>query len=266
MDFNHIFIIVLVGLLIGLSKGGVGGPVPISLIAPLLSQIMPVSQAVGISLPVLIFADIFAMRAYWRQWDMKEIRALLPTAFIGIVVGARLLSVLPNEALRRILGVFALIIVGYILANNHLSRLKYVHRQWHSYIIGFISGFGSALANAGGPPLMGYLLLRKIAPIGFVGTFTLFFFAVNVLKIPSFLFEGIINPEALFSIIWVLPIIPFGVWLGRKIIVRMNPQLFQQIMLIALFLAGIYLLFGTPPKPAVNLLDFPCGEVFFCGV
>lgn len=266
MDLNFIVIIATVGLLIGLSKGGLGGPVPVSLVVPLLSQLMPVPQAVGVTLPLLIFADLFAMRAYWGTWEMREIRLMLPFAFIGILLGARLLSDLPNDILRHVLGAFTLIIVIYVVANTRLTQLTYKHRKWHGYIAGFGSGFGSALANAGGPPIMGYLLLRKVPPIGFIGTFTLFFFSVNLLKIPSFLIEGIINVEDFFEIIWVLPLIPLGVWIGRKIIGWINPQLFQQIMLIALFVAGIYLLFGNPPQLETNILDFPCGDVFICGL
>ena len=82
MGLNEIIIIFTVALLIGLSKGGLGGPVPVSLGLPLLSQIMPVPQAVGIMLPLLIFADMFAMRAYWKQWDMKMIRlTITPSIF-----------------------------------------------------------------------------------------------------------------------------------------------------------------------------------------
>lgn len=266
MGPNEIIIIFTVALLIGLSKGGLGGPVPVSLGLPLLSQIMPVPQAVGIMLPLLIFADMFAMRAYWKQWDMKMIRLMLPPAFLGILLGARLLSTLPDNTLRHILGIFTLIIVIYIYANELLTSLKYEHHNWHGRLAGFASGFGSALANAGGPPITGYLLLQKVKPINFIGTFTLFFTAVNLLKIPSFIVEGIIDINEFLGIIWVIPAIPLGVWIGHFVVTRMNAQLFQQIMLIALLIAGLYMLLGTPPQTETAILQFPCGDVFFCGI
>ncbi|HLA43408.1 MAG TPA: hypothetical protein VJZ27_08245, partial [Aggregatilineales bacterium] len=65
MEIERIIVILLAGLLVGLSKGGLGGPVPVTLTAPILSLIMPVSEAVALILPLLLFADIFALRFYW---------------------------------------------------------------------------------------------------------------------------------------------------------------------------------------------------------
>jgi uncharacterized membrane protein YfcA len=54
----------------------------------------------------------------------------------------------------------------------------------------------------------------------------------------------VLDLPLLLSILWVLPIIPFGVWLGRYIVLRMNPKLFEWIMLVGMIFMGIYLLFG----------------------
>src|SRR5690242_8474563 len=111
MEPQTFFILALVALLVGFSKGGLGGPVPVSLTAPLLSMVFPVSKAVGIVLPLLIFADMFALYFYWKQWDMRYVRLLLPAAVIGVICGTLLLATLPNHTLRLILGIFTLIAV-----------------------------------------------------------------------------------------------------------------------------------------------------------
>jgi hypothetical protein len=77
MNAGTIALIVVIAFMIGLSKGGLGGPVLVALVAPVLSQIMPVSQAVGITLPLLLVGDIMALIAYWRAWDMGYIRLML---------------------------------------------------------------------------------------------------------------------------------------------------------------------------------------------
>lgn len=236
--------IALAGLLIGLSKGGLGGSVAGAFILPLLSQSMPVPAAVGITLPLLMFADVFAVRFYWREWDMHHIRLLLPVAVIGIVMGTFLLATLPNDILKRMLGVFTLAVIAYKLGSDSLRTLAYEPRNWHGYLAGWASGFGSALANIGGPPITAYLLLQKLNPTNFVGTFTLFFAVVNWLKVPGFLLTNVIQPERLVSIAWALPIIPFGVWIGRRVIGWINPKVFDWLMTILLLWAGLSLLFG----------------------
>ncbi|NWF71273.1 MAG: sulfite exporter TauE/SafE family protein [Chloroflexi bacterium] len=247
MSLDAIFIMALATLMIGLSKGGLGGPVPISLIAPLLSQIMPVPQAVGITLPLLLFADIFALRTYWGTWDKRYIRLMLPIAVLGVVMGTWVLATLPDLALRRVLGVFTLSAVLYKIASGSLKALAYSPRDWHAYVAGWASGFGSAVANVGAPPFTAYMLLQKIDPTPFIGTTTLFFAVVNALKLPGFLLAGTIDVHQLIGVAWTLPIIPFGVWLGRKALQWINPRLFEWLMLSLLLWASLTLIFSVPP-------------------
>jgi hypothetical protein len=242
MDSNTI--IIFAALLVGLSKGGLGGPVPVSLVVPLLSQVMPVHQAVGLALPLLIFADIFALRLYWRDWNMRLIRLMLPLAIVGILVGTFVLVSLPDEMLRRVIGLFTLGVIVYKLISDRRPNLSYQPRDWHGYLAGWASGFGSALANTGSPPFTAYMLLQRVSPKVFIGTTTLFFAILNLAKVPGYLRENILDIDQMVGIIWVLPIIPIGTWVGRKIIDRINPRVFEWLMILLLLWASVMLLQG----------------------
>ncbi|MEQ8674170.1 MAG: sulfite exporter TauE/SafE family protein [Aggregatilineales bacterium] len=239
-----IFIFVVVALLVGLSKGGLGGPVPVSLTTPLLSLVLSKSEAVALVLPLLMFADVFALYFYWGKWDMRYLRLMLPSALLGILLGTLLLATLPDDVLGRIIGAFTLIAVIYKLSNNRIPTLKYSPRAWHGYFAGWASGFGSSLANAGAPPFTAYMLLQpNMNPVMFIGTATLFFAIVNALKLIGYISADVMDINLLLSIAWTAPLVPFGVWLGRRIIERMEPKIFENLMMVLLFLAGIYLLF-----------------------
>ncbi len=242
---DSVLLIIFIGIFIGLVKGGVTGPIGGAVILPLLTQTMSVPQAAGIALPLLIVGDIFAMRFYWREWDMKLIRLLLPTALLGIVIGIGLLVTLPDDVLRRMLGLFTIGIIIYKIAGDWLASVEYQPRNWHGYLAGFGSGFMSAMANLGGPPITAYLLLQKLKPTAFVGTMTLFFFIVNLLKVPGFLSAGLIDIPTLIRIAWVLPLIPLGVWIGRRAIGWINRVWFERAMIVLLFIASLTLLFGS---------------------
>jgi uncharacterized membrane protein YfcA len=206
MDWD-ILVIFAVALIVGLAKGGLG---PIgALIVPLLSTIMPVSQAVGVLLPMLMVGDWFALRTYWRAWEIRLIKLTLPGAVVGVVFGLALLTSLSDDALP-----------------------------------GSMSGFASALANAGGPPMTAYLLLQKLNPTPFVGTATLFFATMNALKLPAFLAADVIDIPKLISVAWAIPLIPVGVWVGRRLIDHINPTYFNALMLVGLLWAGFALLLG----------------------
>jgi uncharacterized membrane protein YfcA len=203
---------------------------------------MPVSQAVSLVLPLLIFADVFALWAYWRDWDMRYIRLMLPVAVLGVVLGLVLLATLPDLWLRRLLGVFTLIVVLYKVGSARITRLHYQPRNWHGQLAGGASGFASALANTGAPPFTAYMLLQGVTPTVFIGTTTLFFAIVNLLKLPAVAAAGLLNFPLLLSAAWAIPLIPLGVWVGRQFINRVNPQLFEGLMLVLLLLASVSLI------------------------
>jgi uncharacterized membrane protein YfcA len=247
---NFIILVLIIALLIGLSKGGFGGPVPVSLITPLLSQIMPASQAVGLVLPLLLIGDIIALRIYWKQWDIRYVKLMLPLAIIGIIVGGALLLRLADTnqdlLLRRILGAFTLVFVLYKVGSDWFKNVEYEPRDWHGYLAGYASGFGSALANVGSPPFTAYMLLQEVSPTIFMGTTTLFFAIINLLKLPiTLLSSNVLNVHLLLSILWVIPVIPVGSWLGRRFVQWVDPKIFERLMLVLLFGMSLYMLFAS---------------------
>src|SRR6185503_9426374 len=99
---------------------------------------MPASQAVGLVLPLLLVGDIIALRIYWKQWDIRYVKLMLPLAIIGIIIGGALLLLLANSKqdllLRRILGAFTLLIVVYKVGSDALKSVEYEPRNWHGYL------------------------------------------------------------------------------------------------------------------------------------
>jgi uncharacterized membrane protein YfcA len=234
-------IVLLVGLLIGLSKGGMGA-VLVVLTTPLLSLVMPVQSAISLALPLLLIADGFALWVFWRKWDLYYVRLMLIPGAVGVAIGSIILALLPDFTLRRILGLFTLVFILYRLFASRLTALTYRSRTWHGYAAGAASGLGSALANTGAPPFTAYMLLQRVPPLAFAGTTTLFFAIINALKLPGLLVTGIFDFEQFLATLWVLPTIPLGVFLGRWLIARINPVTFERLLLVLLTLATALLL------------------------
>ncbi len=65
--------------------------------------------------------------------------------------------------------------------------------------------------NNGGPPFSSYLLLQKLQPRPFIATTALFFALLNLIKIPGFLYIGVLSVPLLLSLWWVFLFIPLGV-------------------------------------------------------
>lgn len=239
MDFS--LLLAVTALYVGLVKGGLG-PVAGALIVPLLSTQMPVADAVALTLPLLLVGDWFALPVYWKRWDAPALRLMLPAALTGVLVGVLLLSTLPDVALRRVLGVITLLAVAYKLGSDSLAALAYTPRRWHGWLAGWGSGFMSALANAGAPPITAYLLLRRFPPVRFIATTVLFFLALNLFKLPIFLATGLLDGPTILAHLWALPLIPVGVWLGKQFLERLDARKFEWFMLALLAGSGISLL------------------------
>lgn len=106
-----------------------------------------------------------------------------------------------------------------------------------------VSGFTSMIANAGGPPLMIYLLRRPLAVQQFAATATAFFAVVNWVKLPFFLALGQVSRENLGTSAVLLPVAILatmgGVWLVR----RVSPQRFFGAVYAILAVVGLKLIY-----------------------
>ena len=233
----------LAALLIGVSKGGLGGPVPGSMAAPLLTLVMPAAEAMGMVLPMLLFADLLALRLYWRGWSVRYLRLLLPAALLGIVMGTIVLLILPDASLRRVIGAFTLLMICYKLLGERARRFRYRPRAWHGALAGWGSAFGAALANSGAAPYTAYMLLQpEMQPRVFVGTATLFFFLLNAFKVPGYLGGGVLQPAAIQAQAWAFLLIPLGFLLGYQGLRRIQARAFERLMLTLLAVLGFFLL------------------------
>ena len=232
-------IIAFLGLMIGLAKGGFNALG--ALLTPILSLILPVSLAVGVLLPMLIFGDAFAVTSYWREWDGKLVWRMLPAGVVGALAGTFLLTSLSPNAMRIALGVFVLLLVVYKFASDRIKRLSYQPRRWHAPAAGALSGLASGMFNNGGPPFNSFMLLQKLPPRPFIATTALFFALLNLVKVPGFLYTGVLNLPLLLSFWWVFLFIPLGIWAARRMVSRLNQQAFEWVVIVLLVLTSALL-------------------------
>lgn len=228
--------------LIGLSKGGLGGAAGAAA-TPLMALVLPVDQVLGLMLPLLMMADVFAVASHWRKWDNRLLLLLIPSSLVGITLGTALLTTISDEALRKGLAVIVILFVLYKLFEGRIQRaLTYRPRSWHGMLTGAIAGFTSTLAHTGGPPVAIYLLMQRLAPRTFVATNAVYFAVINWLKVPYYAYAGVFHMEQLVRVIWLLPLIPLSVLLGRWITVRVDRVTFERIIIALLAGSAVLLL------------------------
>jgi len=240
------FLIMLVAItfLISLSKGGLGGMAG-SLATPLMALVMPVNQVLGLILPFMLLADIFAIALHWGKWNGRLVWLMIPGAVIGVTVGTFFIANVSTNALKIGLAAIALVFVVYKLIEKRLlASIKYTGRPWHGWLAGTTAGFASSLAHSGGPPVSIYLMLLEVTPAVFLGTSVLFFAILNWIKVPYYLYIHLFNFQMLRQIAWVFPIVPLGVWFGRWAVTKVSKNIFDNIILVLLVITALLLIFG----------------------
>ena len=225
-------------VLLGLAKGGFAGLGIAS--TPMLALYLPPLEAAALILPILITQDLISAFVYRKDWDSWNLKVMLPGAVIGMALAWLLAAYLSDALVRIIVGGIGLTFV----ANTWLRPAKiepHPTTATSGVIWGGVSGFTSFMTQGGGPPFQVHVLPQRLPKMTLVGTTTMFFTVVNLLKIgPYFLLDQFTAKNFATSLI-LLPIAVLanfsGIWLVR----RTPTDLFYQIAYILLFVISLIL-------------------------
>jgi uncharacterized membrane protein YfcA len=232
----------VVAFMVGLAKGGLGGTLG-ALAVPMMALVMPADRVIGLVLPILMFADVFAVALHWGRWDRQLVLLLVPGAVVGVTIGTLFIVNAPTETLRTALGVIVLIFAAYkVFERRILGSIQYVSRNWHGLLAGTVTGFSSALAHTGGPPVSIYLLMQDVVPSIFIATSALFFMILNWIKVPYYLYARLFDFQQLWRIVWLMPMVPAGVWFGKWATNRVEKLTFERIIIVLLVIAAVLLI------------------------
>lgn len=230
-------------LIVGVAKGGLGGGIAVVGV-PLMAVVVSPVQAAAILLPILMVMDVLALRAYWGEWDTQNLRVLLPAALVGTALGLVTFGSLSADGLRVLV---ALVALSYALQYFLPRRASEAGppRPVAGLLWGALSGFTSFSVHAGGPPLQAYLLPQQMSRTRFQATSVVFFFVVNWSKVGPYAWLGQWSADNLLTSSVLLPLAPIGIWLGRRLHMRVNDALFFRVVHASLFVIGVKLLYDV---------------------
>jgi uncharacterized membrane protein YfcA len=232
--------VALAGLLLGFGKAGIAGALG-PFVTLVLVLAMPADDALGLALPMLIFADTFSVAAYWRTWETKLLPVLLSAAIVGIVAGTVLISSISEDWLQRLIAVAMLVFAAAYLTGRQSIRLHRGPQRW-GLAAGAVSGFTSTIAHAGGPPIVIYLMTVGLEPKRLVATTVAFFAVINLIKVPGYFLVGLFDADLIVSTLWAWITIPVGVVLGRPLVDRIDRARFETATVVLLAAGAIVLL------------------------
>jgi uncharacterized membrane protein YfcA len=214
------------------------------LVVPLLALVFPAKPSVGLLLPILIFADIFAVGYYRHHGRWQHLMKLLPWAVAGIGVGYFILQKIDSATLKPMIGIIVLGMLGIRLRSIMKSDPENLPDHWmFAAIMGLLAGATTMMANAAGPVMVLYLLSMHFPKQKFIGTAAWFFFIVNWIKVPLMSNLDMITVTSLKMDLAVFPAVVLGALAGIWLLKRIPQRAFNIIALILAAAAAIKLLF-----------------------
>lgn len=244
LDFSFYMLAAPLVLLVGMSKGGFGGGLGI-LAVPLMSLAIDPRLAAAIMLPILCVMDAFGLWKFRGEWDKRNLRILIPGALLGTALGAATFSLTNANMIRIFVGLIAVYFVfHYVFVQRSLKQeeTKKANSIFGAFW-GCLAGFASYIAHAGGPPIAIHLVPQRLSKSVFVGTTIVFFSLINLIKLLPYTLLGQITLSSFLSSLLLLPLAPFGVYLGVHLHKKVSESLFYTITCVLLFLSGLKLLF-----------------------
>ena len=230
-------------LIVGISKGGMGGGLGMVAV-PMMSLAIPPVQAAAIMLPILCAMDLIGVWGFRGHYDKTNLRILLPAAVVGIGLGWLSFSHLTEQHIKLMIGLIAtLFTLNFALQKLRKAPEKITHADpakggfW-----GALAGFTSFSVHAGGPPMNIYMLPQKLDKTLFVGTSIIFFTVVNLTKVGPYIGLGLFDTTNLMTSLALLVFAPIGVYTGMYLHKRINDFWFYLACYGLLFFTGIKLI------------------------
>ncbi len=227
--------------LAGCVKGVVGIGMPMTAIG-ILSQFIDPRTAILMAVIPIIAGNL--MQTYRSG---RFLQTLVQYRFFAISLGVFIfLSTLLVPYVQTEVLVVALGVVILIFAITSLAFappfLPDRYDRMAQLVAGTISGVIGGLTTIWGPPMVMYLLARRVEKDDFVRVTGVLLLVGSVPLLTGYVIGGVMDGAmARMSALMVLPVLG-GFWVGERLRSRLEPEVFRKILLVVFLLMGLNLL------------------------
>ena len=234
----------LAAYVIGFSKTALPGAALVAV--PLFATVFEGRLIPGGTLPVLIFADLFAVKWYHQHTRWDVLRPLAIWLALGYAFGITFFIAIgsASRSLEVTIGLIVLFIVGIQILRMFRGVPARPANTATAATYGTTGGFTTFVANAAGPVINTYLVSVGLPKAEMVGTSAWLYFVVNVSKIPLYLALGgwtdggpFFTADSLLFDLLVLPGVVAGVYSGKALFHHI-PQRAFLVLVLAVSVGG----------------------------
>lgn len=215
-----------------------------ALLTPVAALVLPAKTAVALMAPLMMVTDFVAIPRYWRKWSGRHVLVVIPTAFVGIILGTVFLTWASPLWVKRAIGVVALLFVATQMWRRTrsfgASRTKVPDSL--GYVAGLFAGVTSGIAHAGGIVISIYFIESGLTKQVFVASVIATLFLTDVTKMISYWQSGVLTWPVLVTGLLLSPAMLLGGSAGAWLSQRMTVSQFTTFLMFLLGISGFLLL------------------------
>ena len=188
-----------------------------------------------------IFGNVGRIAFFKHGIDWNLILKFGVPSVIFTIIGALLVSRIPQDALKGYLGVF---LIGYALYSLWKENFAVSPSNTNAIAGGGISGFLAGLIGTGGALRGAFLTGFKLPKDKYIATAASIALAVDITRIPIYITQGFLESKYY----WYIPILFLvalaGSFTGKQIVKKIPQKKFIKVVLLAIFIIGIKFALG----------------------
>jgi len=197
------------------------------------------------ALALFVLVDLAAALSVGLENPKNAVRAewtrLVPMILVGTALGVTLLVNLPRDTGMLLLGLFVLGFGIYTLLPHGRSRV--IAPGW-AWLAGLAGGITSTVFGAGGPPYAIYLSQRGLTKEQYRATMGFATMTSISVRAAAFTLTGILLvPDVWVKALAAVPAGLTGIWVARKMFVRISRDMLLRVVAALLVVSGVSLIF-----------------------
>jgi hypothetical protein len=244
MSVDSVLSAVAVVLVAAFLKGIVGFGFPTTS-TTLLALFVDVKTAVALVIVPNIVMDGYQMiRRGQLGATARRLAWVLVAGGVGIVIGTRLLVMLPGWTATLVLGLFTLAFVA-LNATSFSPRLAPESERWAGPLAGLVSGIVGGLTNTPGTVLVILFYALGFPKDEFLRSIALSFVTLKVVQLAAVSHYGLMSWSLFGLSLGLTAVALLGFWIGLQVQDRLDQRRFNRAVLAFLAATGLWLVYRS---------------------
>ncbi len=184
-----------------------------------------------------IFGNLGRIKFFSQGLDKNILITFGIPSIIFSFIGASAVQLLSQNLLKSILGCFLIIISTLFLIK---PNLQFPSNGKTVLFGGSISGFITGLVGTGGALRATFLTGFNLEKTKYIATAAAVALATDGIRIPSYISQGFLEYQYIYYIPILFIAALSGSYIGKKIISKINQNIFKRIVLFSIFFVSIF--------------------------